>query len=111
MSATAFAHPHPAESEQTDLRDVGGRIGRLTVDIAEIAAIVGDLAQIGARQNASAASVVAAAQQMNSATATLADVMTATRTAAQETRRVLEGDAAAIGLAVRRNAETMATLS
>jgi methyl-accepting chemotaxis protein len=111
MLAAALVAEKETETGDIALRNIGGRIGHLTVDIAEIAAIVGDLAQIGERQNASAASVVAAAKQMNEATATLASVMSATRTAAQQTRHVLDDDAAAIGLVVRRNAETMATLS
>ena len=111
MPATARGPEEGSLAGETALRNIGGRIGRLTVDIAEIAAIVGDLAQIGELQNKSAASVAAAASRMNAATGTLAAQMSATRTAAQETRRLLDGDAAAIDLAVRRNAGTLATLS
>jgi methyl-accepting chemotaxis protein len=111
MPATAMAPDDQPESGEAQLRSVGTRIGRLTVDIAEIAAIVGDLTKIGDLQNSSAVSVVAAAEQMNRATATLAGVMSQTRKAAEDTRHVLDDDAAAIETAVRRNADTMATLS
>jgi methyl-accepting chemotaxis protein len=111
VPATALVPEDQAETSEAQLRSVGTRIGRLTVDIAEIAAIVGDLSKIGDLQNASAVSVVAAAEQMNRATATLAGVMSQTRKAAEDTRHVLDDDAAAIDSAVRRNAATMATLS
>lgn len=111
MPATARAPEEDTAGSETALRNIGGRIGRLTVDIAEIAAIVGDLVQTGELQNKSAASVAAAAGQMNAATGDLAAQMKAARTAAQETRRLLDDDAAAIDLAVRRNAGTLATLS
>jgi methyl-accepting chemotaxis protein len=111
MPAVALA---PAGSRQdTDddaSRNIGSRIGRLSVDIAEIAAVVGDLGATADRQNSSAAVVVEAARRMNSATATLAGVMGTTRQAAQETRHVLDEDAAAIDKAFKHSAETMSVL-
>ena len=110
MTSMALAAADVPQDEVTALSSIGDRIGRLSVDIAEIAAVVGDLTTIGERQNESAATVVSAARGMNAATATLTDVMSAARSAAQETRHTLDDDAAAISNVVKRNTETMSAL-
>jgi methyl-accepting chemotaxis protein len=91
--------------------DIGERIGRLGLEIADIAGLVDNLAAIGKGQTTSVTSVVAAGTQMHNATSSLAQTMATTRATAETTRHVLDEGAALVGGVVERNAQTLSTLS
>ncbi|HEY0918126.1 methyl-accepting chemotaxis protein [Devosia sp.] len=92
------------------LADIGQRAGRLGVDIADVAGIVADLAAIGRTQAEHAGAAMQAAAAMNDTNAELAGLMRRTRTAAVETRGVLQDSAATMGSVVERTTGTMRAL-
>jgi methyl-accepting chemotaxis protein len=105
------AHHKHTSHEGANSVDIGQRIGRLGLEIADIAGLVDSLTAIGKGETTSVTSVVAAGTQMHKATTSLADTMATTRANAQTTRQVLDEGAALIGEIVERNAKTLSTLS
>lgn len=111
MTASTAQKSAPADSGAVHRADIGDRAGRLGVEIADVAGLIGDLSAISQQQELQAEAARAAAGEMNAAAGQLGRSMTTTRSAAAEVRAILDQSTAAVSGAVTRTAETMATLS
>lgn len=95
----------------TSSPDIGQRIGRLGLEIADIAGHVDTLTAISKRQTQGVASVVAAGTQMHDATTGLSNTISATRATAETTRHVLDEGAGLVADVVEQNAQALSALS
>ncbi|QYO76753.1 methyl-accepting chemotaxis protein [Devosia salina] len=111
MPASASARAVAPAGEGPRLGDIGDRAGRLGVEIADVAGLIGDLSGISQNQALQAEAARRSAQEMGAATSRLAQSMGTTREAAADARRVLDQSAAQISDVVTRAAETMTVLS
>lgn len=111
MPARAFAQTGAPLGEGGRLGDIGDRAGRLGVEIADVAGLVGDLSAISQSQALQAESARVSALQISSATTLLGQSMGDTREAADEARRVLDQSAGQISNVVARTSQTMTVLS
>lgn len=93
------------------LSDIGDRAGRLGVEIADVAGLIGDISAVSQSQALQAEAAKSAAADLNATTARLSQTMGATRAAASEARHVLDESAATISGVVTRTTGTMAALS
>jgi methyl-accepting chemotaxis protein len=92
---------HPQHS----LADIGERGGRLSVEIADMAGIIGDLTALGHAQTERARGAVAAARQMSRTNAALGSTMGEARTSAEATRATLSENAGAVSVMLARTIE------
>lgn len=108
MSRTA-ALRMPQES-QSSLSDIGQRCGRLGVEIADMAGLVGDLATLGREQSEQANAAIEAAREMSATNEALASKMDAASNSAAATRATLSEATASISGALARTLEGISTL-
>lgn len=87
------------------LADIGERGGRLSVEIADMAGIIGDLTALGRMQTERARGAVAAARQMSQTNAALASTMEGARASAESTRATLSENAGAVSAMLARTIE------
>ena len=109
-SAAATARVHVSEEPPQQLADIGQRVGRLGVEIADLSGIVTDLSGIGEVQAERANSAIAAARAMNETNSSLASSMGSASAAATQTRTVLGESAAQVAEVVDRTTTTMQSL-
>ncbi|HWV42022.1 hypothetical protein [Pseudorhodoplanes sp.] len=103
MSSAVLREIEPDETETgSSLADIGDRSGRLGIEIADMAGLVGDLTALGQQQIQKARAAVAAARQMNASNADLAAAMESARQSADTTRITLSESAGSVS-------ETLAT--
>ncbi len=76
------------------LSDIGERAGRLGVEIADVAGLIGDLTNLGQTQSRSAQGAIAAARQMAEIHTSLSATMTSAQASAQTTQATLSQSAA-----------------
>ncbi|MHA6299419.1 methyl-accepting chemotaxis protein [Devosia sp. CAU 1758] len=111
MPASAPARASAPLGYGTRLGDIGDRAGRLGVEIADVAGLIGDLSSISQSQALQAEAARSSAQEMGSATTRLGQSMGVTREAAADARRVLDQSAGQISDVVTRTTQTMTVLS
>jgi methyl-accepting chemotaxis protein len=95
---------------QASLADIGERSGRLSVEIADMAGLIGDLAKLGQEQNEQARAAIDAARQMSVTNASLASAMDAASASAAGTRATLSEATATVSSALARTLEGIGTL-
>ncbi|ODT51248.1 methyl-accepting chemotaxis protein [Devosia sp. 63-57] len=93
------------------LSDIGDRAGRLGVEIADVAGLIGDISAISQQQALQAEAARSAAGELNAVTAQVSRTMGTTRQAAAEARRILHQSTATVSAVVTRTTGTMAALS
>ena len=94
MAARILRMPLRRDSRPSSLSDIGDRAGRLSVEIADAAGLIGDLTALGQTQTQRAQGAMTAARQMAETNALLSSAMTAARAsadAAEETLRHSSG--------------------
>jgi len=114
MSQTALrlpvSEPDHSERSQHSLADIGERGGRLGVEIADMAGIIGDLSRLGDEQSKLARAAIDAAREMSDTNATLAASMESARTHASDTRATLSEATVGVSGALTRTVEGIGTL-
>jgi methyl-accepting chemotaxis protein len=75
------------------LSDIGERSGRLGVEIADMAGLIGDLTKLGQQQADSARAAIVATRQMMEANAVLTSAMESAKTTAETTQSTLSESA------------------
>nr|WP_295884243.1 methyl-accepting chemotaxis protein [uncultured Devosia sp.] len=111
MQLTKAQDGYIPEVDDLKLDNVARRIDALSVEIADLSGIVGDLSHLGARQAELASKASAAAGVMTSANNTLAESMTHLQAAGAATASSLENSAALMVDATHRSLGTMRSLS
>lgn len=92
------------------LADIGERGGRLGVEIADMAGLIGDLTALGHAQTAQARAAVAAARQMSQTNAALASAMDEARASADATRTTLSETATEVSATLARTTDRLGVL-
>lgn len=111
MSKTALRLPDSgAVQQQASLADIGERGGRLSVEIADIAGIVGDLTRLGQLQTEQANAAVEAAREMSVTNAALASSMEEASASAEVARATLSETNASVSGALARTIERIESL-
>lgn len=100
----------PANGAATTVVEVGERIGRLSIEIADTAGLVSELTKLGDEQMHRVRAAVAAGRQMQAANRRLVDSMQSTHDAASRSRAVLDKNTDAISAAVDKSSAAMSTL-
>jgi len=100
----------PAAEIRTSLSDIGERSGRLGVEIADMAGVIGDLSVLGQQQVERARGAVAAARQLADTNDVLASSMQEARASAETTESTLNASANAIATTLSRTIEKVDTL-
>ena len=95
---------------QDSRADIGERGGRLGVEIADMAGLVGDLTRLGRDQSEQANAAIEAARQMSVTNATLAAKMDEASNSAAATRATLSEATASVSGALARTLEGIGTL-
>jgi methyl-accepting chemotaxis protein len=98
------------DSTRQPLADIGERGGRLGVEIADMAGLVGDLSALGHAQTAQARAAVAAARQMSQTNAALAAAMDEARASVEATRGTLDDTASHVTDTLARTTEKLGLL-
>jgi methyl-accepting chemotaxis protein len=94
MAARLRLVPLPTSAgSRSSLSDIGERAGRLSVEIADMAGLIGDLTALGQTQSQRAQGAMAAAGQMTEMNAALSASMSAARASADETQATLSKSA------------------
>lgn len=95
---------------RSSLSDIGERAGRLSVEIADMAGVIGDLSALGEVQSSRAQGAVAAAGQMTDTNAALASSMAAARASADVTQQTLSKSADSVSTTLTSAIEKIDTL-
>lgn len=111
MPASAEAQANVPLADGKRLGDIGDRAGRLGVEIADVAGLIGDLSSVSQSQALKAEAARASAREISAATQRLGSSMGTTREAASEARRVLDLSAGQISEVVTRTSQRMTVLS
>jgi len=98
------------DSPRGSLADIGERGGRLGVEIADMAGLVGDLTKLGREQSEQANAAIDAARQMSVTNAELASKMCEASNSAAATRATLSEATASVSGALARTLEGISTL-
>ena len=98
------------DSQRGSLADIGERGGRLGVEIADMAGLVGDLTRLGREQSEQANAAIDAARQMSVTNAELASRMDEASNSAAATRATLSEATASVSDALARALEGIGTL-
>lgn len=98
------------ERPQQSLADIGERGGRLGVEIADMAGIIGDLTALGHAQTDQARAAVMAARQMSITNAALASSMEEARASADATQTTLSETANTVSGTLARTVDKLGTL-
>lgn len=98
------------EKPKQSLSDIGERGGRLGVEIADMAGLIGDLTALGHAQTAQARAAVAAARQMSQTNAALASAMDEARASADTTRTTLSETASHVSETLARTTDKLGVL-
>src|SRR5262245_30116789 len=93
MSAALQRVPVAESRPEQPLSDIGERSGRLGVEIADMAGVIGDLAALGQQQIDRARGAVAATRQLAGTNDGLARSMQEVRASADTTRTTLDDSA------------------
>jgi methyl-accepting chemotaxis protein len=111
MSEAVLRRIEPADDRpRQSLSDIGDRSGRLGVEIADMAGLVGDLTALGQQQIVQARAAVAAAREMNATNADLAAAMESARHSADSTRATLSDSAGDISATIANTIEKIEML-
>lgn len=89
MAATQQVPPLATVESSSSLSDIGDRAGRLGVEIADIAGLIGDLTALGQDQSQRAQGAITAAQEMAQVNTALSATMATARAAAEATQATL----------------------
>lgn len=100
----------PPPGSQSSLSDIGERAGRLSVEIADMAGLIGDLTALGQVQSKCAQGAVTAAEQMTQTNAALSTSMAAARTSADMTQSTLSKTAGHVSTTLTSAIEKIETL-
>lgn len=98
------------DSPRNSLADIGERGGRLGVEIADMAGLIGDLTRLGREQSEQANAAIEAARQMSATNAELAARMDEASNSAAATRATLSEATASVSGALTRTLEGIGTL-
>lgn len=101
--------PDTARPQQS-LADIGERGGRLGVEIADMAGLIGDLTALGHRQTEQARAAVFAARQMSQTNAALASAMDEARASADSTKTTLSETASGVAETLARTTDKLGVL-
>jgi methyl-accepting chemotaxis protein len=111
MAARLLRMPSPGKEERpSSLSDIGDRAGRLGVEIADMAGLIGDLTSLGETQSQRAQAAMTAAQQMAQTNATLSAAMTTARASADTTEATLRDSAEHVSAALTGAVEKIEAL-
>ena len=111
MAALLRSVPLPKTTgSRSSLSDIGERAGHLSVEIADMAGLIGDLTALGHTQSQRAQGAIAAAQQMTETNAALSASATAARASAAETQATLSRSARNVSATLTNAMQTIATL-
>ncbi|MBS0247756.1 MAG: methyl-accepting chemotaxis protein [Proteobacteria bacterium] len=102
--------PLRRDSRSSSLSDIGDRAGRLSVEIADAAGLIGDLTALGQTQSKNAQGAMSAAQQMAETNALLAAAMEAARVSADTTEATLRDSADHVSTSLTRSVEKIEAL-
>jgi methyl-accepting chemotaxis protein len=94
----------------SSLSDIGERAGRLSVEIADMAGLIGDLTALGQVQSKCAQGAAAAAGEMTQTNATLSTSMAAARASADTAQETLSRSANAVSSTLTGAIEKIETL-
>ena len=109
-AARILRMPLRRDGRSSSLSDIGDRAGRLSVEIADAAGLIGDLTALGQTQSKSAQGAIAAAQQMAETNALLASAMEAARVSADTTEATLRDSAGHVSTSLTRSIEKIEAL-
>jgi methyl-accepting chemotaxis protein len=98
------------DSRQSSPSDIGDRSGRLGIEIADAAGLIGDLTVLGQTQSQRAEGAMAAARQMAETNAVLSSAMTAARASADATETTLRDSAEHVSTALTRSIDKIEAL-
>jgi methyl-accepting chemotaxis protein len=101
--------PDTARPQQS-LADIGERGGRLGVEIADMAGLIGDLTALGHKQTEQARAAVFAARQMSQTNAALAAAMDEARASADSTKTTLSETATGVAETLARTTDKLGVL-
>jgi len=110
MSQTALRVQEVEPGQQHSLHDIGERGGRLGVEIADMAGLIGDLTRLGQEQNEKARAAIDAALQMSETNAALASSMDEASASAARTRATLSEATESVSGALARTVERIGSL-
>lgn len=111
MAARLRLVPLPKSTgSRSSLSDIGERAGRLSVEIADMAGLIGDLTTLGQTQSQRAQGAMAAAEQMTETNAALSASMAAARASADETQATLSKSAGHVSTTLTSAMEKIDTL-
>lgn len=94
----------------SSLSDIGDRAGRLGVEIADVAGLIGDLTALGQTQSRCAQGAMAAADEMAQTNTILSAAMAAARQSADATQSTLRDSAELVSTAHTGAVEKIETL-
>jgi methyl-accepting chemotaxis protein len=98
------------DSRPSSPSDIGDRAGRLGIEIADAAGLIGDLTVLGQTQSQRAEGAMAAARQTAETNAALSSAMTAARASADATETTLRDSAEHVSTALTRSIEKIEAL-
>jgi methyl-accepting chemotaxis protein len=111
---SAALQPKPVQFSEVPaggtLSDIGDRSGRLGVEIADMAGVIGDLSKLGQQQTERTRGAVAATRQMMEANGTLTAAMESAKVSAHATQKTLSESADTIAGTLAGTIEKMEIL-
>ena len=111
---SAALQPKPVQCSEAPaggtLSDIGDRSGRLGVEIADMAGVIGDLSKLGEQQTERTRGAVAATRQMMEANGTLTQAMESAKISAHATQTTLSESADTIASTLAGTIEKMEIL-
>ena len=111
MGGNAVRRPDAAaDPERRANADIGERGGLLSLEIADLAGIIGDLAKLGQKQQECSAAAAAAVQRMAETNGALVDTMQTAKASAYETHENLAASADEFAATVTDTAEKIGAL-
>lgn len=110
MAARILRMPLRRDSRASSFSDIGDRAGRLSVEIADAAGLIGDLTALGKTQTERAHGAMAAAQQMAETNAVLSSAMNAARASADAAEETLRESSSHVSTALTNSIEKIEAL-
>ncbi|RDV01074.1 methyl-accepting chemotaxis protein [Undibacter mobilis] len=110
MAARLLRMPLRRDHRASSFSDIGDRAGRLSVEIADAAGLIGDLTALGQTQSQRAEGAIAAARQMAETNAVLSSAMTAARASADAAEATLRESSDHVSTALTNSIEKIEAL-
>jgi methyl-accepting chemotaxis protein len=110
MAARLLRIPLRRDSRPSSFSDIGDRAGRLSVEIADAAGLIGDLTALGQTQSQRAQGAMTAARQMAETNAVLSSAMNAARASADAAEGTLRESSGHVSTALTNSIEKIEAL-